>query len=581
MDSADTLVNVVVLAADPVAVQEHVAGLDRRHSDSVDGFVRVTRRATLFQLVFASDPTADVCAFASLFVIVGEGEEPSLQLDRLQQLLKRECVTIFVGRDSKQLAGERRSPWLRSLNETLFDLLEGAARLSRPVSEKMLADRLSMAANLADPQQLAGINKKIKSAGLKPALDLYLAADSVDNYEACVRCVSCPQMIPFLLSRRPPEPVSVQRKTAVLAAIQDEVLRLLHPALTASAATSSVSPVAAIDMSRLVVTKNLSNVESLIVCDQSRWHLLRAVLLATQFDALSEPAPPTLSPRPTVLSGTLGRKAAPVDRGADEGAFVWDSVEAVLTAHAQQYGFCVYLVEEDMTACGDVMRLFREDSVSTKWMARLVKRSLPALQAVLRDAVSHVMYGTLSVDDEPNSLVLLLALFKAITQLDFSLELRLCLARCREVCERMQTDPVIVCGRLVLLRWIGPLLLNPALLVGKSAGPEQLEQLKIACKLLVHVGEGTQVLSGQSLAVFNGWLSSVSDQWREYVVTLWSSAAIATKRRSVRFENTRSTREYALHLAALKEALQRARASGVPCKDWGDVLGVNRKSLEL
>jgi hypothetical protein len=57
----------------------------------------------------------------------------------------------------------------------------------------------------------------------------------------------------------------------------------------------------------------------------------------------------------------------------------------------------------------------------------------------------------------------------------------------------MGVDPVVVCGRLVLLRWIGPLLLNPVLLVGKSAGPEQLEQLKIASKLFVHIGEGTLV----------------------------------------------------------------------------------------
>lgn len=44
-----------------------------------------------------------------------------------------------------------------------------------------------------------------------------------------------------------------------------------------------------------VVSVNLSPVERLVVCDESRWFLLDAVLLARQFDALPDAA---TSPRP-------------------------------------------------------------------------------------------------------------------------------------------------------------------------------------------------------------------------------------------------------------------------------------------
>ncbi len=83
------------------------------------------------------------------------------------------------------------------------------------------------------------------------------------------------------------------------------------------------------------------------------------------------------------------------------------------------------------------------------------------------------------------------------------------------------------------------------------------------------------------LAVFNGWLSSVQDQWRDYVVSLWDPRTIAAKRKLVKFVSTRHTREYATHLLLVKEMLQKIRAAGVPCREWGEVLGVNRKSLEL
>ncbi len=479
----DKLINVVVLSREPTVTQEQVAGLDRANSDSVDGFVRVKRRAVHFQFVFAAEATADLCRFASVFVLV-VGEGASALVEQLRRL-RGDGVSVLVGPGGEGAAQASRSAWMAGLQPALFDCLEGACRLGRAVPERVAADRKTMAEKLRNPSQLVLMNKRVKEAGLKPALDLYLAASNVEQYEACLQCTTCPHMLPFLASKRDTEAASPERKAAVLSALQDELLCVLYSILM----SDKVVEVSLENMSLLVVNKNLSNVESMIICDQSRWYLLKAVLHANQFESLPEPV---LSPRSGSLSATLSRRAAPPER-VHEGLFVWESVDAVLQAHAQQFGFLGYLVEDDMASCADPARLFREDSVATKWMARLVRRSLPAVAAVLGEAVSHVMYGTLSLEDVSNSLVLLLALFNAVTQLDVGLELRLCLARCREVCERIGVDPVVVCGRLVLLRWIGPLLLNPVLLVGKSAGPEQLEQLKIASKLLVHIGEGTLV----------------------------------------------------------------------------------------
>ncbi len=55
----------------------------------------------------------------------------------------------------------------------------------------------------------------------------------------------------------------------------------------------------------------------------------------------------------------------------------------------------------------------------------------------------------------------------------------------------------------------------------QKASSEQLEQLKIASKLLVHLGEGSVVSSESSLAIFNPWLLSVQDIWREFVHKCW------------------------------------------------------------
>jgi hypothetical protein len=73
----------------------------------------------------------------------------------------------------------------------------------------------------------------------------------------------------------------------------------------------------------------------------------------------------------------------------------------------------------------------------------------------------------------------------------------------------------------------------------------------------------------------------VQDMWRDYVVTLWDPKIILAKRKLVKFVSTRHTREYAMNLLLVKETLQKIRASSVPCREWGELLGENRKSLEL
>jgi hypothetical protein len=181
--------------------------------------------------------------------------------------------------------------------------------LSRPFSEVFLAERSSLVEKLKDPLQLASINKQLKEKGMKPALDLYFAADRVDNLSICL-AFDCPQLHPFLLSKQHPDNISLVRKTAILASIQDEALRVVHSAFDPRQLASG-APQAQLMM---VVSTNLTAVERLVVCDESRWYLLQNVLLAHQFGAL--PDTPVLSPRAAARTdATWGRnrKAAEMD----------------------------------------------------------------------------------------------------------------------------------------------------------------------------------------------------------------------------------------------------------------------------
>jgi hypothetical protein len=55
---------------------------------------------------------------------------------------------------------------------------------------------------------------------------------------------------------------------------------------------------------------------------------------------------------------------------------------------------------------------------------------------------------------------------------------------------------------------------------------------------------------------------------------------IAGRTRSVAQVTTRGTKQYQMHLQMLKEALQKIRGR-VECRDWHDILGGSRKSLEM
>ncbi len=55
--------------------------------------------------------------------------------------------------------------------------------------------------------------------------------------------------------------------------------------------------------------------------------------------------------------------------------------------------------------------------------------------------------GTLSLEDLPNSLVILHSLFSAITQLDLALDLRVALSATRVACKARSIDPLPVCSR--------------------------------------------------------------------------------------------------------------------------------------
>lgn len=173
---------------------------------------------------------------------------------------------LCCGAALRDVAQQLRAAWLPDLSQfaLLLDLVRGAVVAKRPFSPKFLAERASLVEKLKDPLQLATVNKQLKEKGMKSALDLYFAADRVENLALCV-AFECPLLRPFLLSL--PEvngDMSLVRKTAILASIQDEALRWIHASFDpqdAGAGSPTLNPVH-------VVNARLGPVERLVVCDE-------------------------------------------------------------------------------------------------------------------------------------------------------------------------------------------------------------------------------------------------------------------------------------------------------------------------
>ncbi len=179
---------------------------------------------------------------------------------------KHGAPMVFCGAEMKSLALASRSPWIADVTQfaLLLDYVRGSVVSRRPFSARFLAERAGLVEKLTNPLQLAEINKQLKNKGMKAALDLYFAADRVENLALCVN-FDCSLLRPFLLSLQEVDAdTSLVRKTAILASIQDEALRWIHEAFDRETNSSSGDTPSQVH----IVNTNLSAVERLVVCDQ-------------------------------------------------------------------------------------------------------------------------------------------------------------------------------------------------------------------------------------------------------------------------------------------------------------------------
>ena len=216
------------------------------------------RGPELFQFAFCEQISPEMLRFATCFLVMC-----SSQMDIIK---KHGAPMVFCGTEMKSLALASRSPWIADVTQfaLLLDYVRGSVVSRRPFSSRFLAERAGLVEKLTNPLQLAEINKQLKIKGMKAALDLYFAADRVENLALCVN-FDCSLLRPFLLSLQEVDAdMSLVRKTAILASIQDEALRWIHEAFDRETNSSSGDTPSQVH----IVNTNLSAVERLVVCDQ-------------------------------------------------------------------------------------------------------------------------------------------------------------------------------------------------------------------------------------------------------------------------------------------------------------------------
>jgi hypothetical protein len=218
--------------------------------------------------------------------------------------------------------------------------------------------------------------------------------------------------------------------------------------------------------------------------------LLQAVLFEAKDSAMnvgdrgSGSVASLLSPRLNMLKKKSSSKNNLLE---EDQAFVWDSLETILLANAVSHQFGEFLVREEILNSKDLTRLFREDSVCSKWMSRKIKLYMEELVDAMKPPFKELLKIEISGKNLAEALIRMHKLIEAIFKIDFSFEIRSSMRTVKQSCGKRNVDYYQIVGRLVMLRFLGPMLINPqgCGLLNRSPTRDELRSLSNASKILV------------------------------------------------------------------------------------------------
>lgn len=313
--------------------------------------------------------------------------------------------------------------------------------------------------------------------------------------------------------------------------------------------------------------KNLSAVELLVVLDQSRWYLLKEMLDSSK--------PLFVSPlRTSGSSRRLAFNKKKPDKA--DGVALWDSVTYLLNVHNECADFGAYLIKVELENCHNLDRAFREDNSATKFLTKQFQGHIPEVMNAIGAPLKEIVQSKNGVteSDLANSLLLMHSLFDSLVHVDYPLELLVPLWTIKEFCVGRYISHYPIVGRVILLRWIGPMLINSGVDTFGHKGSDHAQlSIKNVAKLLIQIGENSPFNSANNLFAFNPWILSINDIFTTYMDTLLNDERIiAKKREAQKNEKLRKSKKFEPHLQQVKEALQILREDGVECNNWDKIL---------
>lgn len=256
---------------------------------------------------------------------------------------------------------------------------------------------------------------------------------------------------------------------------------------------------------------------------------------------------------------------------------VWEAVEHVLSVHTMTADFGAWLCVQDLRESQNVPRIFREDTTATKWLGRRAAAS-GCFREALQEPVNEMLASKTGISDTDlgNALLAMARIFRAVVSVDLPLDLCVPLAAARDQLILQNVDPFSVLGRLVMLRWVSPLLFASV----SNMSQEKIAWLKNAAKILISIGEPAPISEESHLFPFNTWVMSVKDQLNFFLESACDSEKIAEKKRVMFTERSKQTlraklrkqRSFSEKLNLLKSSLT-TLSEAVERVDWKEILG--------
>lgn len=524
------------------------------------------------------------------------------------------------GDDLHQLASREQCPLIEGWPSWTIDVLVGTVDCERPLplADSFFEQRSSLVSALnqllRDADGLTALVSHLKQCQAKPALDVFLECGTalqdesgevlcsklVERYGVLNATTPYPYVVPFVLRKLEllSSHVAARRKSA-LCSVQEEMLQVMFPLIArgtfnifgialpttptvgggGGAAPSPSTPVlsrssSSSSPSMVIRSKNISPLERVLILDPVHWKVLKALLERRHIE-LKIPSSST-----SVSSGGKEKKKSKgnaAENDADSSEYVWECVDRVFSSYGLAGDFGAFLVEEEIMQIQQPNRLFREDSVASKWLSRKASAFRDAIKDSIYTCVKDICKSELPIgDDLGSSLLLVHPLLEQIIRIDVPLSLRLPLARVRLCCQKRGIDPLPVMGRLFLLRWVGPLITSPQAygIVSKPLTPAQQTNFTTVSKILIHIGEQTVFQDDNPLSAFNPWMRSVVDMFCERLKVVTDEHAIEERKKQFDHEKgkrLRKRKEFQVMLATLRDALQSIR-NYVEFPLWNEVL---------